>query len=104
MEMGISVEDSLFCSGSYSYPVGINQTDLLNSEDRSGLDKSRGWTDEERQGNPGKIYGSRPVRQQNDRWTEAVTRVVGKLLGTAGWKGFALDRKILGRKTKESTV
>jgi hypothetical protein len=52
MEMRISVEDSLLCSGSYSYPVGMKQISLLNSEVRSGLDISRGWTDEESQGNP----------------------------------------------------
>jgi hypothetical protein len=52
MEMRISVEDSLLFSGSYSYPAGMKQIGLLNSEDRIGLDKSRGWTDEERQANP----------------------------------------------------
>jgi hypothetical protein len=52
----------------------------------------------------GKIYGGRPIRKPNDGWTEAVTTVVRKLLGTAGWKGFALGRKILGRKTEESMV
>jgi hypothetical protein len=50
--MRISVKDSLLCSGSYSYPVGMKQISLLNSEDRSGIDISRGWTDEEGQGNP----------------------------------------------------
>ena len=48
----ISAADSLLCSASYSYPVGMKQISLLNSEHRTGLDKSRGWTDEERQGNP----------------------------------------------------
>jgi hypothetical protein len=52
----------------------------------------------------GKIYGSRPIQKPNYRWTEAVATVVRKLLGTAGWKGLALDRKILGRKTEESVV
>ena len=52
----------------------------------------------------GKMHGSRPIRKPNDRWTEAVTTVVRKLLANAGWKGFALDRKIMGRKTEESMV
>jgi hypothetical protein len=50
------------------------------------------------------MYGYQQAGKLKDRWIDAVTRDVRKLLGTAGCKRLALNQKTLGRKTGAAGV